>query len=276
MQKTILITGSTDGIGKETASQLAERGYRVLIHGRNPEKVEHTVSEVKKQSGNNNISGYVAGLSSLLEVKEMSLAVLDKENKLDVLLNNAGVIMKSYQLSVEGFEMTFSINHLSHFYLTGLLLPLLLKNEKSKIINLSSMVHSRSIDFDKLLDPHFFESVNAYSLSKLCNVLFTYKLSDILKDSGITVNCMHPGVINTKMLKETWGPIGSPVKEGAEKEMFLVESKITDRLSGKYFQDNRERKSSTVSYDKRAQTALWNLSLSLLEKAGLSAGYPIT
>ncbi len=275
MQKTILITGSTDGIGKETAFQLAVRGYRVLIHGRDSEKVERTISEVKKKSGNNNISGYVADLSSLLKVKEMSVALLDTEKKLDVLLNNAGVIMKSYQLSDEGLEMTFSVNHLSHFYLSGLLLPLLLKNEKSKIINLSSMVHSSSIDFDELLDPRFFDSVNAYSLSKLCNVLFTYKLSGILKDTGITVNCMHPGVINTKMLKDTWGPIGSPVKEGADREVFLVESELTDMLTGKYFQDNRERKSSIVSYDKTIQTALWNLSISLLEKAGMSAGYPI-
>ncbi|MCD6597850.1 MAG: SDR family NAD(P)-dependent oxidoreductase [Bacteroidales bacterium] len=275
MQKTILITGSTDGIGKETAFHLAGRGYRVLIHGRDSEKVERTISEVKKKSGNNNISGYVADLSSLLKVKEMTVALLDTEKKLDVLLNNAGVIMKSYQLSDEGLEMTFSVNHLSHFYLSGLLLPLLLKNEKSKIINLSSMVHSSNIDFDELLDPRFFDSVNAYSLSKLCNVLFTYKLSGILKDTGITVNCMHPGVINTKMLKDTWGPIGSPVKEGADREVFLVESELTDMLTGKYFQDNRERKSSIVSYDKTIQTALWNLSISLLEKAGMSAGYPI-
>ena len=275
MQKTILITGSTDGIGKETAFELASGGHRVLIHGRDSEKVERTISEVKKKSGNNNISGYVADLSSLLKVKEMSVALLDTEKKLDVLLNNAGVIMKSYQLSDEGLEMTFSVNHLSHFYLSGLLLPLLLKNEKSKIINLSSMVHSSNIDFDELLDPRFFDSVNAYSLSKLCNVLFTYKLSGILKDTGITVNCMHPGVINTKMLKDTWGPIGSPVKEGADREVFLVESELTDMLTGKYFQDNRERKSSIVSYDKTIQTALWNLSISLLEKAGMSAGYPI-
>ena len=275
MQKTILITGSTDGIGKETAFHLAGRGYRVLIHGRDPEKLERTISEVKKQSGNSNITGYVADLSSLLEVKEMAVALLDVEKKLDVLLNNAGVIMKSYQLSNEGFEMTFSVNHLSHFYLSGLLLPILLKNGKAKIINLSSMVHSRSIDLDKLMDPVFFDSVNAYSLSKLCNVLFTYKLSDILKNTGITVNCMHPGVINTKMLKETWGSIGSPVKEGAEREVFLVESEITDMLTGKYFQDDMEHKSSPVSYDKRTQATLWNLSLSLLKKAGLSAGYPV-
>ncbi len=276
MQKTILITGSTDGIGKESAFQLAALGHRVLIHGRSPEKVEQTIIEAKKLTGNNNIAGYIADLSSLQEVKEMAVALLDFENKLDILLNNAGVIMKSYQLSDEGLEMTFSVNHLSHFYLSGLLLPILLKNGKAKIINLSSMVHSGSIDFDKLMDPVFFDSVNAYSLSKLCNVLFTYKLSDILKNTGITVNCMHPGVINTRMLMETWGPIGSPVKEGAEREVFLIESGITDTLTGKYFQDDRERKSSPVSYDKRTQTTLWNLSLSLLEKAGLSAGYPIT
>lgn len=272
MQKTVLITGSTDGIGRETAFQLADKGYRVLIHGRDPEKVKGLVHEMKNLNNTNKVAGYVADFSSLEEVEIMANALLNNEEKLDVLLNNAGLIMKSFQLSGDGFEKTFAVNHLAHFYLTGKLLPLLRKVGRAKIINLTSMIHSQSIDVDKLLDSGSFESVNSYSLSKLCNILFTFRLSELLKDKFITVNCMHPGVINTKMLRETWGAVGSPVEEGAEREVFLVESEITDRVTGKYFQNNRISEPSEISFNKDVQKSLWDLSILLLEEAGFETG----
>ncbi len=269
MQKTILITGSTDGIGRETAFQLATKGYRVLIHGRNPEKVGRVVYDIKKQKSIDNVEAYVADFSSLKEVEKMADTLLANEGKLDVMLNNAGVIMKTFQLSVDGYEMTFAINHLAHFYLTGRLMPLLKSAGEAKIINLSSMVHSRSIDINTMLDRAYFDSINAYSNSKLCNILFTFKLSEVISDKSITVNCMHPGVINTKMLTETWGPVGSPVEEGAEREIFLVESSLTETISGKYFQDNRIGEPAKISDNRDMQESLWDLSLLLLEKAGV-------
>jgi NAD(P)-dependent dehydrogenase (short-subunit alcohol dehydrogenase family) len=269
MQKTILITGSTDGIGRETAFQLATKGYRVLIHGRNPEKVGRVVYDIKKQKSIDNVEAYVADFSSLKEVEKMADTLLANEGKLDVMLNNAGVIMKTFQLSVDGYEMTFAINHLAHFYLTGRLMPLLKSAGEAKIINLSSMVHSRSIDINTMLDRAYFDSINAYSNSKLCNILFTFKLSEVISDKSITVNCMHPGVINTKMLTETWGPVGSPVEEGAEREIFLVESSLTETISGKYFQDNRITEPAKISDNRNLQESLWDLSLLLLEKAGV-------
>jgi NAD(P)-dependent dehydrogenase (short-subunit alcohol dehydrogenase family) len=148
-------------------------------------------------------------------------------------------------------------------------MPLLKSAGEAKIINLSSMVHSRSIDINTMLDRAYFDSINAYSNSKLCNILFTFKLSEVISDKSITVNCMHPGVINTKMLTETWGPVGSPVEEGAEREIFLVESSLTETISGKYFQDNRIGEPAKISDNRDMQESLWDLSLLLLEKAGV-------
>ncbi len=273
MQKSVLITGATDGIGRITAFQLAAKGYRILIHGRDPGKVDRVVNEIKKQKSTGSVAGYVADFSSLKELEVMSDVILRNEGKLDVLLNNAGVIMKSYQRTNDGIETTFAVNHLAHFYLTGRLIPMLRKGGRTKIINLSSMVHSRSIDLDKLFDRAHFESVNTYSHSKLCNILFTKWLSKLLSGTEITVNCMHPGVINTKMLRETWGPIGSPVEEGAKREVFLIESPLSERFSGKYFQDDRITEPAKISSDKNVQKALWNLSISLLNSAGLSTDH---
>lgn len=270
--RKVLITGSTDGIGKQAALLLAKKRYRVLIHGRSREKIEQTVSFIKLKSGNDQIEGYRADLSSLKELTRMSETIREKEKKLDVILNNAGVIMHSRQESEAGVEMTFAINHLGHFYLTGQLIKILNK-EHGRIINLTSKIHSSGLDFDTFPEPAFYDPVEAYSNSKLCNVLFTYHLSKMLGEHGITVNCMHPGVINTKMLIQTWGPVGEAVEAGAAREVFMVDAPDVENSTGKYFVDNRPVQSVPFSYNTSAQEKLWQLSLDLIGKQGFSTFY---
>jgi len=271
--RTVFITGSTDGIGKEAALMLARKNFRVLIHGKDPDKIDQTISWVKEKTLSTNVVGYQADLSSLNEVEKMITQIRKKEDQLDILLNNAGVIMQEYGQSKQGFEMTFAVNHLAHFYLTGRLLPLMLTREKARIVNLTSKIQSSTIDFRTFLSKSYFESVKAYSDSKLCNVLFTYKLGTLLKKNGITVNCMHPGVINTKMLTKTWGSIGAPVQEGAAREVYLSDSSDIDFITKKYFVKNRMVNSVPYSYKVELQEALWTLSLDLLAKSGFQNPY---
>ena len=182
-------------------------------------------------------------------------------------------MIKSFKLSEDGFEMSFAVNHLAHFYLSGRLLPLLLKTVNARIINVSSGIHSGKIDLNKFMLAENFEPVNTYSASKLCNILFSYKLAAILKGMPITVNCMHPGVINTKMLKETWGAIGSDLVEGVEREIYLVNSKELEGVSGKYIDNFKAVQSTRGSYDTNLQTDLWELSRALISNSGLQNPY---
>jgi len=273
MSKTILITGSTDGIGKGTAFKLADLGWNIFIHGRNRERVDKTVEIVRKTTGNTQIQGIVGDFSSLKEVENMCEDILVSTNRLDVLLNNAGVLMKSYELSADGYEMTFAVNHLAHFYLTGRLLPLMLNSDSARIINVSSGIHSSKITLDSLMSNDEFESVKNYSDSKLCNILFSNKLAKLLEDKNITVNSMHPGVINTKMLKDTWGHLGSDLIDGVEREMFLINSDKLKGVSGKYVNSFRVINPAVVSKEASLQNELWELSLELLLRSGMQDPY---
>lgn len=269
MSKAILITGSTDGIGKGTALNLADLGWNIFIHGRNIDRVEETVEIIKKTTGNTKIKGIVGDFSSLKEVEKMCEDILVSTDRLDVLLNNAGVLMKSFELSADGYEMTFAVNHLAHFYLTGRLLPILLDSDGARIINVSFGIHSGKIILDSLMLHEKFESVKNYSDSKLCNILFSNKLAKLLEDKNITINSMHPGVINTKMLKETWGPVGSELNEGVKREMFLINSEKLNGVSGKYVDSFRIVSPSDASNEASLQNELWKLSLELLRRSGM-------
>lgn len=273
MNKSILITGSTDGIGKGTAIKIASLGWKVFVHGRNRERVDETAEIIKEATGNTKIQGIVGDFSSLKQVEEMCEDILFSTNRLDVLLNNAGVLMKSYELSADGYEMTFAVNHLAHFYLTGRLLPILLDTEGSRIVNVSSGIHSSKITLDSLMLNDEFESVRNYSDSKLCNILFSNKLSKLLENKNITVNSMHPGVINTKMLKNTWGPVGSDLIDGVDREMFLIDSEKLEGVSGKYIDSFKIVNPSKISNEVSLQNELWKLSLDLLQDSGMQNPY---
>ena len=258
--KTILITGTTDGIGKQTALDLAKTGATILLHGRNPARGERVLREIRNATGNGRIEIFIADLASLKQVRNLAEQVHQKHDSLDVLINNAGVYETTRKITQDGFEMTFAVNHLAPFLLTLLLLDLLIKSAPSRIINVSSIAHASSIDFENLQGEKHYGGYEAYSLSKLCNILFTYELAQRLKGGGVTVNCLHPGVINTKLLKTGWGMGGSPVTEGCKTSVYLATAPELAKVTGKYFMNKRQKKSSRISYDTETQTKLWQIS----------------
>ena len=259
--KTILLTGATDGIGKQTAFRLAEKGVVLLMHGKNNEKGNKIKEEIIAKTKNRNVFYFNADFCSFDEVKSLSDTIHQRFSQIDILINNAGVYEKEKIILKNGIEKTFMVNHLASFYLSLQLLDLLKKQENARIINVSSMIHASSIDFENLNGVKHYSGEEAYSLSKLCNVLFTYKLSSLLSHEKILVNALHPGVINTKLLKAAWGAFGDSAEEGAKRILHLVDSNTAQNSSGGYYMNDRKTKSSPVSYDKEIQNKLWDISL---------------
>ncbi|GAB4130125.1 MAG: SDR family oxidoreductase [Ignavibacteriales bacterium] len=265
MNKIILITGSTDGIGKQTACELAKNEDLIIIHGRDKKKCQSTVKWIKGKVDKPKLDFVTADLSSLNEVRKMAAEVISKYDKLDVLINNAGVYKHQKELSQDGNEMTFAINHLAHFLLTNLLLPLLKKSESARIINVSSIAHTRAaMDFSNLNSENYFDGYYTYSLSKLANILFTYELAERLADTKITVNALHPGVISTKLLQSGFNISGSSLKEGAATSVYLATSPEVEGVTGKYFIKSAESPSAPISYSKEYQKKLWEASEKLV------------
>jgi NAD(P)-dependent dehydrogenase (short-subunit alcohol dehydrogenase family) len=257
--KKILITGSTDGIGRQTALELVEMGARVILHGRNKTRVKRVLQEIAQKTGNDQLDCFIADLSSLQQIRTMCAEIRQKYSRLDVLINNAGVAMNKLETSDDGYEMTFAVNHLAAFTLTLHLLDLLIQAAPSRIVNVSSMVHSSSLNFGNLVEPRFFDGWEAYCQSKLCNILFTYELAEKLRDQGVTVNCLHPGVIDTKLLRVNFGG-GSPVTVGSRKLVYLATAPELAKETGKYFTDNRQTISAEITYDQDTRKRLWKLS----------------
>ena len=259
--KTILITGSTDGIGKQTALEIAQLGYEVILHGRNEIKGLLVKEDIIRQSGNEHVHYFNADLSDFTEISILAEKVKSDFGKLDVLLNNAGVMLKKRTILPNGFETTFMVNHLSYFALTLQLLDLIKESDEGRIVNVSSQAQAGTMDFDNLNGEKYYDMYNAYALSKLENVLFTYKLARQLGDEKLTVNALHPGVISTKLLHIGWGSGGSPIETGAKTTFFAATAEEVKYKMGQYFVNARERKSSAISYDKKIQDRLWEISL---------------
>ncbi len=266
MKKTILITGSTDGIGREAALELASMGHRVIMHGKRQQAGQNLADEFKLKTGNPDIFYYNADLTDLESIKTFTQSIKSHFSQLDVLLNNAGVFMTEKVLLPNGFEMTHMVNHLAVFTLTLQLLDLVKQSPVGRIIVTSSMAHSASIDFNNLNGEKHWDSYNAYAVSKLENILFTYKLHRNLsaEKSHVTANCLHPGVISTKLLHAGWGMGGGSVQQGAATSVYLATSDDVDEVSGKYFVNKHPQKSAAFSYDHKAQDKLWQISSELL------------
>lgn len=258
--KKILITGSTDGIGKQTALELAQMKAKVIIHGQNEQRAKKVVTELADRTNNSEMDYVVADLSSFEEIRKMSEDLHNRYDKLDVLINNAGVYKNEKVQSKDGFELTFAINHLSCFLLTGLLLDLIKNSSYSRIVNVASQAHASQLDFDNLQGEKHYDGYDAYSRSKLCNIMFTYKLACILEGSGITTNVLHPGVISTKLLHAGWGSGGSDITLGSKTSIYLASSEEVAFESGKYFSNQRLTKSAGISYDTIVQDKLWEVS----------------
>ncbi|HPD65701.1 MAG TPA: SDR family oxidoreductase [Bacteroidia bacterium] len=267
--KTCLITGATSGIGKAAATELARRGFHVIITYRNKEKALKVMDEIKQKSGNQSVEGFFVDFESLASVRDFAIEFKSKYDHLDVLINNAGIWETKRSETKDGIEKMFGVNHLAPFLLTNLLLDVLKKSAPARIVITASEAHRFSgIDFSDLESKNNFGTMKAYGQSKLANILFTKELSERLKDSGITVNCLHPGVVNTNLF-EKFSPgmkkisslfLISPEK-GAETTVFLAASSEVEHISGEYFSKKKIKKSSKISYDKATAKKLWDVSM---------------
>lgn len=268
--KTVLITGGNNGIGKATAIGLAKKGFEVIIACRNEEKGKKAVSEIKKTSKNENIDLLICDLASLKSVEKCVADFKSKYNKLDVLVNNAGLIVGDYKTTVEGFEYQFGVNHLGHFYLTNLLLPMILEREAARIVNVSSGIHYQGkLDFNSLRTaPEKYGSMEYYAQSKLANILFTKSLAK--RYPKIITNSLHPGVVGTGFgsgdvawyFKGVWSlmkPFLMNPEKGAATSIYLASSDKV-QVSGKYFDKQKEKSSSKLSNDTTLAEQLWEYS----------------
>jgi NAD(P)-dependent dehydrogenase (short-subunit alcohol dehydrogenase family) len=270
--KICLVTGATNGIGKAAAQALAKMGATVVIVGRNAPKTAQLVEEIRAASDNQNVSSLLADLSSQQEVRRLSEEFKSRYSHLDVLLNNAGGTFTTRQLSVDGIEMTFALNHLAYFLLTNLLLDTLIASAPARIINVSSDAHSGGkIDFDNLQGERSYSGFGPYGNSKLANILFTTELARRLEGTGVTVNALHPGLVNTGFGKNNPGFImkimgavipliaRSPEK-GAETSIYLASSPEVEGITGKYFIDCKVTQPAPQASDRAVALRLWNVS----------------
>lgn len=269
--KICLITGATSGIGKETAKGLAELGATIVMVGRDREKGEEVKKEIIETTGNKNIHLLIADLSLQKSIKNLAHSFKERFTHLDVLINNAGGIFGRRIITEEGIEYTFALNHIAYFLLTHLLLDILKKRTPSRIINVASEGHRfHRIDFDNLQGEKGYSGLRAYDQSKLCNILFTYELARRLEGSGITVNCLHPGMVDSNF--GNTGPlwfrllikIGKVIlitsERAARAVIYLASSSDVERITGKYFIGRKPARSSRISYDVGIQKRLWEVS----------------
>jgi NAD(P)-dependent dehydrogenase (short-subunit alcohol dehydrogenase family) len=259
----ILVTGATDGLGKRVALELARKGATVLVHGRSRERCDAVIEEIRKETANEKSRAYLADLSSLDQVRALAERVRSEHDRLDALVNNAGVIVRERAESEDGIELTFAVNYLAHYLLTRLLLPPL--REASRIVNVASAGQS-PIDFDDVMLERRYDGMRAYTRSKLAQIMFTFELAGRIRSTGVSVNALHPAsLMETKMVLETFGRAMSTVREGADATVRLVVSPELEGVTGRYYEGRREVRPNRQAYDAAARERLWTLSEELCE-----------
>lgn len=275
-ERRILITGATSGIGLHAAGALVEAGAHVLAVGRDPARLEAALGQLRARRPDARVDGLRCDLSSLPAVRELAQQVLDRYDRLHVLVNNAGTVMDEHRLSPEGFELTLLTNHLAPFLLTHLLLPRLRESGRARVVNVSSKSHyDGRIDLD---DWHYkdggYQILRAYARSKLCNVLHAQGLARRHDPAVLTANSLHPGVVATNI----WS--GAPwyarpflalgklfmisPEQGGRTITFLAGSEAVEGVTGKYFDDNEERRPSRLARDEALEEEVWKASAAMV------------
>ena len=265
-----VVTGATRGIGRATAEGLTQLGATVVLTARRPEDGAKVSREIATTAPVEPIV-VTADLSSQASIRQAAAELGRLFPHLHVLINNAGIFTRRREVTVDGLEMQFAVNHLAYFLLTNLLLDQLKAGAPSRIINVSSGAHGgATLDFDNLQGERAYSGNRAYSQSKLANILFTYELARRLQGTGVTANCLHPGVIATKLLADYVGvPVagralartfGARPSQGAETSIYLATSPEVEGVTSKYFEGRRERRSSRESYDEAGARRLWEIS----------------
>ena len=262
-QPVILVTGSTDGIGKATAAELLSRGgAAVIIHGKSEKEVQVAQRELARRSGGERPDTVIADFSDMDQIRQMAADLSSRYSFLNVLINNAGTYQKTRQLTEQGIELTFAVNYLAPFLLTGLLLPLLRKGTPARIVTVASSAHEDvdHIDWNDLPAWYHYRAWDVYALSKFADITFTYVLARKIAGTGITANCLHPGVTNTHILKTSFpGVSGISPEEGAQTSVYLALSPRVTTISGRYFDEKKAVPSSKLTRNRTMQERLWKL-----------------
>ncbi len=277
--KTVVITGGNSGIGLETAVALAQAGAKTVITARDRTRGEAAVADIRARSGRDDVDLVVFDLASIASIRAGAAAILARCERIDVLVNNAGLVLSDRRETEDGFEATFGVNHLGPFLLTELLLDRIKQSSPSRIVNVASTAHKgarKGLDFDDLQSSRAYRGMQVYSKSKLANIYFTTELARRLEGSGVTVNCLHPGTVATgygrdgdssgvlafglKLIKPF---ILSPA-QGARTSIYLASSPDVAGVTGQYFVKYKARKPSAAARDDEAAQRLWKRSEELV------------
>ncbi|MFI0462805.1 SDR family NAD(P)-dependent oxidoreductase [Saccharopolyspora sp. 5N102] len=271
-QRCILITGATGGLGRALAHRLAETGSRVLIHGRSAERAEAVRAEIAAATGSNRLGVLVADLAELRQVERLANDVRLRCDRLDVLVNNAGVGSgppdSGREESADGIELRFAVNYLAGYHLTRLLQSLLIFSAPARVVNVAS-AGQHPIDFDDPMLVRNYLGYRAYAQSKLAQIMYTFDLAEQLRGTGVTVNALHPATyMNTAMVREAGVSPVTTVAEGVAATMRLVADPGLDEVTGEYFHGTRACRALEQAYDGQARARLRKLSDELVERAG--------
>ncbi|MDY6943874.1 MAG: SDR family oxidoreductase [Pseudomonadota bacterium] len=260
--KICVVTGANSGIGRETAAGLAARSAQVVMVCRNEAKGNEARESIQRATGNSQIDLLVADLASLQDVRALAESFNERYKRLDVLIHNAGIMKPKREVSADGFELQFAVHFLAPFLLTHLLLDALKAAAPSRVINLASMLHRLGhINFDDLQAEQRYNMFRTYASSKLATIMFTYLMADRLRGTGVTVNCLHPGVIgsnlesNPKFIR----PFLKSPRKGADTPIYLATSPDVAEVTGQYFVNRKPRRTSRESYDRVVAERLWAL-----------------
>jgi NAD(P)-dependent dehydrogenase (short-subunit alcohol dehydrogenase family) len=277
--RTCLVTGATRGIGRATAEELAKLGAAVLIHGRDSASVGAVCRALMRVSRSGRVTGVVADFASLKAVRRMATEIAAEHPRLDVLVNNAGAASLERRVTHDGFEWVFGVNHLAPFLLTTLLLPTLTTNAPARIVTVSSMAYRRGgLDVDDLQwQRRKYQSLQAYGASKLANVLFTIELAKRLDATGVTANCLHPGVVATSIFAglgffgRLFGVLAKPLllslSAGARTTVHVASAPELAKVSGRFFDKCREVALDPAAQDPALARRLWDLSEQLVAQS---------